>query len=47
NYEHLIQYNNANPVNVPFGCVAEWYISNHPLLINIHIKCKIEEELQK
>src|ERR1044071_9263760 len=40
NYEHLIQYNDDNSVNVPFGRVAEWYISNHPLLKNIHLKCQ-------
>ncbi|CAB4379278.1 unnamed protein product [Rhizophagus irregularis] len=35
NFAHLIQYNDDNSVNVPFGRVAEWYIFNHPLLKNI------------
>ena len=37
-FENLIQYNNDNTVNVPFGRVAEWYIINHPLLKNIRLK---------
>src|SRR3989442_1561646 len=28
--ETLIQYNDDETVNVPFGRVAEWYISKHP-----------------
>ena len=39
-FENLIQYNNDNTVNVPFGRVAEWYIVNHPLLKNIRLKCQ-------
>jgi hypothetical protein len=38
--ENLIQYNDDDTVNVPFGRVAEWYISNHPLLKNIRLKCQ-------
>jgi hypothetical protein len=30
--ESLIQYNDDGTVNVPFGQIAEWYISKHPLL---------------
>ena len=30
--ENLIQYNNDDTINIPFGCVAKWYISNHLLL---------------
>ncbi len=33
NLEHLIQYNDNDTVNVPFGRVAEWYILNHPLFV--------------
>src|SRR2546430_794219 len=36
--ENLVQYNDDDTVNVPFGRVAEWYISNHPLLKNIRLK---------
>jgi hypothetical protein len=32
NLAHLIQYNDDDTVNMPFGRAAEWYISNHPLL---------------
>ncbi|PKY61806.1 hypothetical protein RhiirA4_432072 [Rhizophagus irregularis] len=38
NFAYLIQYNDDNSVNVPFGRVAEWYIFNHPLLKNIRLK---------
>jgi site-specific DNA-adenine methylase len=36
--ENLIQYNDDNTVNVPFGRVAEWYTSNHLLLKSIKLK---------
>src|SRR3954447_16940841 len=36
--ENLIQYNDDDTVNVPFGRVAEWYTSNHLLLKNIKLK---------
>ena len=39
NFESLIQYNvTENFVNVPFGRVAEYYVKNHPLLKNTHLK---------
>ena len=38
--ETLIQYNDDETVNVPFGRVAEQYISKHPLLKNIRLKCQ-------
>jgi hypothetical protein len=40
NFAHLIQYNDDDTVNMPFGRAAEWYISNHPLLKNIRLKCQ-------
>ncbi|PKK55634.1 hypothetical protein RhiirC2_722348, partial [Rhizophagus irregularis] len=40
NFDHLIQYNDDDTVNLPFGRVAEWYITNHPLLKNIRLKCQ-------
>ncbi len=40
NFENLIQYNDDNTVNVPFGRVAEWYILNNPLLKDIRLKCQ-------
>ena len=46
NLEHLIQYNvKENSVNVPFGWVVEYYLKNHPLLKNIHLKCQSKREL--
>ena len=38
--ENLIQYNDDDSINVPFGHAAEWYISNHSLLKNIRLKCQ-------
>jgi len=38
--ENLIQYNNDDTINIPFGRIAEWYISNHLLLKNIKLKCQ-------
>lgn len=38
--ENLIQYNDDETVKVPFGRVAEWYISKHPMLKNIRLKCQ-------
>jgi hypothetical protein len=38
--ENLIKYNDDDTVNIPFGRVAEWYISNHSLLKNIRLKCQ-------
>jgi hypothetical protein len=46
-FENLIQYNDDNSVNVPFGRVAEWYIINHPLLKNIRLKCQTRRGLIK
>jgi len=40
NFENLIQYNDDNTVNIPFGRVAEWYILNNPLLKDIRLKCQ-------
>ena len=41
-YSTHIQYNEnvKNSVNVPFGRVAEWYLSNHPLLKDRRLKCQ-------
>ena len=33
--DDLIKYNDDETVNVPFGHVAEWYISKHLVLKNI------------
>ena len=38
--EDLVQYNEDNSVNIPFGRTAEWYIINHPLLKNIRLRCQ-------
>ena len=40
NFENLVQYNDDNTVNVPFGRIAEWYILNNPLLKDIRLKCQ-------
>ncbi|GBB98656.1 hypothetical protein RclHR1_03290014 [Rhizophagus clarus] len=37
-YSAYIQYNEDNSVKVPFGHVAEWYISYHSLLKNRRLK---------
>ncbi len=48
NLEHLIQYNvKENSVNVPFGWVVEYYLKNHPLLKNIHLKCQSRKRTSK
>jgi hypothetical protein len=41
-YSTYIQYNNdnENSVNVPFDRVAEWYLANHSLLKDRHLKCQ-------
>ena len=40
-YSMNIQYNNdiENSVNVPFGWTSEWYLANHHLLKDRHLKC--------
>ena len=43
-FKNLIQYNDDNTVNIPFGRVAEWYIVNHLLLKNIRLKCQTRRE---
>ncbi|CAB4393997.1 unnamed protein product [Rhizophagus irregularis] len=38
--KNLIKYNDDDTLNMPFSHVAEWYISNYPLLKNIRLKCQ-------
>ena len=45
--EDLVQYNEDNSVNIPFGRTAEWYINNiinHPLLKNICLRCQTQRK---
>ncbi|GES96334.1 hypothetical protein GLOIN_2v1872702 [Rhizophagus clarus] len=37
-YSTYIQYNEDKSVKLPFGHIAEWYISNHSLLKNRCLK---------
>ena len=46
-YENQIIYNNDNSVSVPFGCVAEWYILQHPLLQNTRLKSQSRVKTSK
>ncbi len=38
-YSTHVQYNENNFVKVPFNKTAEWYIANHSLLKDRHLKC--------